>query len=271
MRRVTLRRSGLTVSRLGFGTSRLHHVSGNDAKALISAALDAGITHFDTARLYGDGFAEEILGAVLPQNRRDVTVGTKFGLLPSGLIGRAGRFATALQGARSVLRRAGVLGGPRRSWTAGTLERSVSDSLKALRTERIDALFLHEPRIEELSRADELVEALRRLKESGRIAAVGISSDPPVAGWLLERFAGQIEVVQTPEAEWREDSLIPDITFGAISRGPQVFGAAKQSADTVRERFRLALARRPDGCLLVGTTNPVHLRELAHIAAGETA
>ena len=266
MRRVILPRCGLAVSRLGFGTSRLHYLVQADASGLIREALDSGITHFDTARLYGDGFAEHVLGSALAGHRPGVTVGTKFGILPSRLIERAGPLATPLRGARSVLRRLGVRVGPRRSWTVATLERSLAASLAALRSDYVDILFLHEPTIPELAQADDLLEALGRHKRAGRVRAVGVSSGRAAAEWLLERYGTAIDVVQMPEAEWRDGGAIPDISFGALATGPQMYGAAKPSTETVQVAIGRALARRPDGCLLVGTTRPAHLRELAALA-----
>lgn len=267
MRRIRLDRSGLTVSRLGFGTSRLHYLSRRDAEALVGSAVEAGVTHFDTARLYGDGFGEAVLGTALRPHRSGVTIGTKFGILPSRLIEAAGPFATPLRGVRSVLRRAGVAKPAKRSWTVETLDRSLATSLRRLRTDYVDILFLHEPGAGEVDRSDDLVAALVRHKEAGRIRATGVSTGTAGARWLVDRYGAAIDVIQIPEDDWAENDLVPDISFGALTSGPQVYGAARPSRDRVRGGVERALARRPGGCLLVGTTKPAHLREMVAFAA----
>ena len=264
--RTVLPRSGQEVSRLGLGLSRLHYLSAADGTRLIHGALDLGVTHFDTARLYGDGFSEAVLGRALAGRREGVTIATKFGLLPSGLIEAAGPLAHPLRGARSVLRRAGLLRGPRRSWSAATLRGSVERSLRALRTERVDMLFLHEPVAAELEEADDLFAELARLKASGRIGAVGLAAQAGEAGQIIARFGDAIDVLQVPEGSWQEGALAPDLTFGAIGTGVQVYGAAKPGREQVRAALRAALSRRPQGCVLVGTTKAAHLAELVALA-----
>ena len=77
-------RASIPLSRLGLGLSRLHYIDEAAGVTLIAAARDLGITHFDTARLYGDGWSERVLGKrfALRQGRDKVTIATKFGLLP---------------------------------------------------------------------------------------------------------------------------------------------------------------------------------------------
>ena len=68
-------------SSFGFGTAYLGRRHGlRDGSKLLSAAFDGGITHFDTAPMYGLGLAERILGRFLTGRRDAVTVATKVGL-----------------------------------------------------------------------------------------------------------------------------------------------------------------------------------------------
>ena len=63
MQQVGLPNSPLSVSRLGLGLGSVHRInSARGRLELVRAAIDLGITHFDTARLYGDGLAERVLG-----------------------------------------------------------------------------------------------------------------------------------------------------------------------------------------------------------------
>ena len=88
---------GRTTTRLGFGCSSLMGAMGRRASlAILEAAYDAGIRHFDVAPMYGYGEAESCLGEFLQRHRNQVTVTTKYGIPPgkkSSLIYAARRVA----------------------------------------------------------------------------------------------------------------------------------------------------------------------------------
>src|SRR4051812_32660132 len=84
--KVRLQRSGLTTSRLGFGTSRLHYLGLAEQQVLLATAAELGITHFDTAPSYGDGLAERALGRFVRHERDRFLVATKYGLPSNRLI-----------------------------------------------------------------------------------------------------------------------------------------------------------------------------------------
>src|SRR5436853_7833547 len=72
----------LSVSRLGLGTASLHHLLwSSERMQLLKTALDCGISHFDTARMYGEGLAEREVGRFLTGGRQRVTIGTELELL----------------------------------------------------------------------------------------------------------------------------------------------------------------------------------------------
>ena len=78
MEQINLGTSGRTTTRLGFGCgSIMGAMSGRDSLALLEAAYDAGIRHFDVAPRYGYGEAESCLGEFLQRHRGQVTVTTK--------------------------------------------------------------------------------------------------------------------------------------------------------------------------------------------------
>lgn len=84
MRHNTMRRAGVTVSTIGLGTWQLGADWGDvdeaDARAVLDAAVEAGVTFFDTADVYGDGRSETIIGGYLADNPEiDVFVATKMG------------------------------------------------------------------------------------------------------------------------------------------------------------------------------------------------
>ena len=77
----TRRIGELDVSVAGLGCNNFGmRIDEEKSKAVVDAAIDAGITHFDTADLYGGGHSEEFLGHALGSRRNDVIVATKFGM-----------------------------------------------------------------------------------------------------------------------------------------------------------------------------------------------
>lgn len=266
--RTRLPSSGFAISRLGLGLSRLHYLGVEaDRRRLIDVARDLGITHFDVARLYGDGLAERSLGRALGGNRSAVTIATKFGLLPNRLIEAMPAAALPLRAARSVLRRSKLSHGPKRSWSVGTLQDSLASSLRLLRTDYVDILFLHDPRPDELATAEDLLRALVAEKQKGKVRFIGIAGNYASTRAIHSKYSDVFDVLQVPETEWKDGELMPDITFGVLAQGPQIFGKASPDSDVACSRLANALARRRDGAVLVGTTDVAHLRQLAGVSS----
>jgi aryl-alcohol dehydrogenase-like predicted oxidoreductase len=160
-----LGRSGLRVSPLGLGTARMaglgwsheaHPVVSPEARRgavrQIQAAIDAGVTLFDTADSYGDGESERILGEALRGAREGVVVVTKFGEDPT-----PGREDPWVLDAATVVRRCEA-------------------SLRRLGVDRIDLYLLHR-RDYPLERAPEMVGILEDLVRVGSVRHYGWSTD----------------------------------------------------------------------------------------------
>jgi aryl-alcohol dehydrogenase-like predicted oxidoreductase len=165
VRHTRLGRSGLTVSVVGLGCNNLGRPgtatldqAGTDA--VVHAALDAGITFFDVADIYGaePGLSEERLGRALGARRDEVVIGTKFGMDMGGVAGDDG-------GAR----------GSRRY-----IVRAVEDSLRRLGTDWIDLYQFHTP--DPATPIQETLRALDDLVRSGKVRYVGHSNR---AGWQI--------------------------------------------------------------------------------------
>jgi aryl-alcohol dehydrogenase-like predicted oxidoreductase len=155
MRRRQLGASGLTVSVVGLGTNNFGSRMPDDAvAATVTAALDAGITLFDTADIYGRGRSEELLGAALHGRREQAVVATKFGM-------DMGDGETA-RGSRRYVRRA------------------VEASLRRLGTDWIDLYQLHAP--DANTPIDETVAALDELVVAGLVRYIGSSN---FSGWQV--------------------------------------------------------------------------------------
>ncbi|MDT4996083.1 MAG: hypothetical protein QOD45_151 [Pseudonocardiales bacterium] len=157
--------SGLTVSAVGLGTNNLGmKLDAEQSRIVVHAALDAGITLFDTADSYGA--SEERLGEGLGGRRDDVVVATKFG----GDVRRRGNDNGEDWGAR----------GSRRY-----VLRAVESSLRRLGTDWIDLYQLHHP--DPATPIEETLSALDDLVDAGKVRYLGSSN---FAGW------------QVADAEW---------------------------------------------------------------------
>ena len=157
--------SGLSVSAVGLGGNNLGRAgtateTAAGAAAVVNAAVDAGITLFDTADCYGKtpGLSEELLGRALATRRGDVVVATKFGMEMGGTNGPD-------HGAR----------GSRRY-----IIRAVEASLSRLRTDWIDLYQFHTP--DPSTPIEETLAALDALVTSGKVRYLGHSNR---AGWQI--------------------------------------------------------------------------------------
>lgn len=151
--------TGMQVSEIGFGAASywgLPRFAEADALALVHAALEAGVTFFDTGAGYSRGEAEPRLGRALRGRMHEgLVIGTKAGT----------RHAA---GGRIV-----------RDFTPAAIEASVVASLRRLGLEQIPLLQLHGPAASELN--EPLLERLERLRDGGLVRAFGVNSfDPAV-------------------------------------------------------------------------------------------
>lgn len=176
----------LDVSRIGVGCWAMggHGWGGADETAAIEAiraALDCGVTLFDTADVYGLGVAEEILAKGLGARRHGVIVSTKFGVTWDAE-GRTGR-----------------------DCSPAYLAHALEASLRRLRLERIPLYFIHWP--DPATPLEATLEALAGLQRQGKIGVVGCSNFPPAS--LRDALAyGVIEVVQGPYNLLSEDDTV---------------------------------------------------------------
>ncbi len=172
---------------LGFGTASLHSaVSTQEAVALLETALDHGVTHFDTARAYGWGKTEALLGVVAARRRDEMFIVSKAGIAPPSLLGRAMRkLGLRLPGAREP-----QFG----QFAPAQVQRSVEQSLRALKTDRLDAMLLHE--IEAASVTDELKRAVEDLKTSGKALRIGIATDNAASAAIAAEHPELCDIVQ---------------------------------------------------------------------------
>lgn len=202
MKKRTLGTSGLEISELSLGCMSLPPTM-NEARPIIEAALDAGITYFDTADLYDKGMNEEVVGAVLAPYRKEIILATKVG----------------------------------NRWTEGTdgwtwdpspahIKEGVKQSLRRLQTDYIDLYQLHGGTIEDSW--EEIINTFEELKKEGLIREYGISSiRPNVFVPFLESSNAvsnmmQFSMLDRRAEEWFEKiaaSGASVVTRGSIAKG----------------------------------------------------
>jgi aryl-alcohol dehydrogenase-like predicted oxidoreductase len=146
--------TGLRVSEIGFGCASFwgkKAFSETEAVRLVHAAVDNGVTFFDTGASYSDGNAEPRLGRALAAlgNRQDIIVATKAGSLIRG-------------------------GKWHEDFSPLGVRQTVEESLVRLRLDAIPLLQLHGPAIADLT--DELLDTLIRLKDEGKVHHLGVNS-----------------------------------------------------------------------------------------------
>ncbi|MFB5282053.1 aldo/keto reductase [Peribacillus sp. Hz7] len=192
----------MKVSEIGLGCMSL----GTDEKKaadIIHAALEEGITYFDTADLYDYGMNEAIVGQTLKNCRDQVILATKVG----------NRWNEAQDGW---------------SWDASSayIKTAVKDSLTRLRTDYIDLYQLHGGTMED--NIDEVIDTFEDLKKAGYIRAYGISSIRPnvikqyAAKSHIDSVMMQYSLLDRRPEEWLP--LLQEQNISIIARGPVAKG-----------------------------------------------
>ena len=198
----TLGNAGPRVSVVGLGCNNFGmKLDQRQTTAVVHAALDAGITHFDTAEMYGGGQSEVFLGKALAGRRESVVVATKFQDRPQGEPYRPG-----------ILRRR-ILEG-------------CDISLSRLGTDHIDLYYQHHPDPE--APVEEALQALVELQAAGKVAHVACSNFGPelveeavtvahrldFAGFVADQIhwnllAREVEVATVPALRKHSLGIVP--------------------------------------------------------------
>jgi aryl-alcohol dehydrogenase-like predicted oxidoreductase len=180
-----------SVSAIGLGCMNLSHaygapVSAEQGERVLLAALDAGVTLFDTATLYGFGANETLVGRVMKQHRSRFTLASKCGMQGVDLNGD-GKLVRVIDG------------------RPATLRQTCEDSLRRLQTDVIDLYYLH--RWDKSVPIEESVGALGDLVRRGHIRTVGLSE---VSAATLRRAHAEfpITAMQTEYSLWTRNPEI---------------------------------------------------------------
>ena len=207
-----LGRTGLEVTRLGFGTALSRKMSDSEWGELLGAVLDSGINFVDTANDYGvkqNVPAEEQIGKHISARRSEYYLATKCGC---------------------------AVGGGEHVWTRENAFRGLHESLERMKTDFVDIMQYHNPTVDQAKDGD-LIAVLQDMKEQGKIRWLGISTTLPHLPYYLE--TGVFDTFQIPYSalereheDWIAKSA--EAGTGIIVRGGVAQGEPGRDADERR-------------------------------------
>jgi aryl-alcohol dehydrogenase-like predicted oxidoreductase len=227
MKKITLGKNGLEVSRLGLGCmgmSAFYTGAGTDEAgsiATIHRALELGVTLFDTAEMYGPYENEKLLAKALKGRRDEAVIATKFGTLNHQTNERQ------LDG------------------SAANVRASVEGSLERLQTDHIDLYYQH--RMDPNTPIEETVGALAELIAEGKILNYGLSEAAP-ATIRRAHAVHPVTALQTEYSLWSRDPeaeilpLVRELGIGFVAYSPLgrgfLTGSIRSVADLDETDFR---------------------------------
>lgn len=261
-----LHKDGPRCSRIVAGAWRWHNVSAEVVDRLVHTALDAGITTFDHADIYGDHSNEAIFGQVLSKNpslRSRMQLITKCGI----------RLKSAKRPENLI---------KHYDTSSQYIKWSVENSLKALHTDTINLLLIHRP--DPLMDPDEVVRTFEQLKSEGKVMSFGVSNFTSSQFRLLQSRASfplvtnQIELSLPQHASLFNGDTDTLMEFGAapMAWSPlgggkplnlddrEVFGMCAKHNATQSQLLLAWLLAHPSRIFpIIGTTQPERIQEAA--------
>ena len=264
MQYTTIENTDVRVSRISFGTASLHHLfSAKQRRRLLDGAAVAGISHFDTSPYYGYGLAESDLGVFMQGNRDHFTVTTKVGLYPFGFAAHGALDVWVRKAAGKAYAR---LSAPEVDWRIQRAAESLNDSLKRLKTDYVDFLFLHEPDFN-LINSDEFLRWIETEQANGKVRYWGLAGLPILLEPWLRIDHPLAAVLQT------KDDLTYKTADFLLARGRKLqftygYLTSQLSSDSglsAADIMRGALLRNTDGSVLVSTRRVARIEYLARL------
>lgn len=258
----TLGRTGLEVTRLGFGAGHRRAMTDAEMDAQLNAVLDAGINFIDTANDYGN--SEEMIGRYLRHRRDEYILATKCGCHPDGHI-----------------------------WTRENLFRGLHESLARMRVDYVDLMQLHNPTVADCEQGD-LAQALQDMRAQGKVRWIGMSTTlphlPTYLSWdVFDAYQIPYSALERDHENWLTKTAQagagniirggvalgkPGVGIGSVDRWQAFSNAGLDELSQPDESdtafvLRYTLTHPHAHTIIVGTTNPVHLAENAQaIQAG---
>ncbi len=205
MKHVSL--GGLDVSRIGLGAMTMAGIyttgaglDDDESIRTIHRALDLGVTHIDTADIYGPFHSEELVGRAIKDHRDQVVVATKF-----GLVSHSGGGPGVVDSSPANIRAA------------------IQGSLKRLRTDHIDLYYQH--RVDRNTPIEETVGTLAQLVAEGKVRYIGLSEASP-ATIRRAHAIHPVAALQTEYSLWTRDPeiellpLLRELGIGFVPYSP---------------------------------------------------
>ena len=275
--KAVLGRTGLSVTRLGFGAMEIRGsriwggraVTEEQAKTILNAVLDSGINFIDTANDYGR--SEELIGKFISNRRSEYILATKCGC--------------------SVTYKDEKTDETPHIWTRENLFRGLHESLERMKTEYVDIMQLHNPPVEDCEKGD-LVAVLADMKKQGKVRFTSISTTlphlPTYIKWgSFDTFQIPYSALERTHEDWitrAAEAGIGIIIGGGVARGEEGVGLGQPDRwqkfndahlddllDSGESRtsflLRYTLAHPHAHTIIVGTLHPEHLAE--NVAAVE--
>ena len=263
MKKVNFGVDGLLISRFIFGTASLFNVGGRKSRQdLLSAAVDAGFTHFDTAPYYGFGLAERDLAPILKAHPH-VTFTTKVGIYSPG---GENQSHNAVFLRKAAGRLVSSISRPTIDFSVARASKALNDSLRRTGRDTIDVYTLHEPELALLV-TDEWQRWLDDCKASGKVRRFGMALTADRLEPFLSADCVIGDVIQLCDSlEDKEADLLGrfgrpmQITYGYVSSALR-----HQSPLSVPEILKRSLERNPDGAVIVSTTKAGRLSQYAQL------
>ena len=241
--------TGLAVSPIGLGTTKLGRntdvkyprgfalPSDDEVRELIETSLRLGVNLIDTAPAYGE--SERRLGPFVETNRDRLVICTKCG--------------EQYRKGRSIY-----------DFSAPAITASVEKSLQRLKTDHVDILVLHsDGRDVEILNQTDALEALGRLKKSGKTRSVGISAKTPAG---ISEACRTLDIVMTPFSQ--RDPSLADTLKKAHDTGLGVLAIKGLSSGHLEARSAIEFVLRQPfiDALILGTIKPAHVQEAVQVA-----
>lgn len=211
-------------SRMGFGCAQLAGMAPGDQMALLGKLMDCGVTHFDTARLYGSGFAEAALGRFLKGiKREDVTITTKGGFEPpsraKAVQSKLSRMVVGklpLGEKKAEITKKLLVNGTKGLFKVEQIRGHLETSLRELGTNYVDVYMMHQCEAHHLT--DELLGYLEGVVKEGKIRRIGVGTKPEVVRAVVESRAGFAGALQ-----FANSAVEPNLKGFSAPEGSHVF------------------------------------------------
>jgi aryl-alcohol dehydrogenase-like predicted oxidoreductase len=267
MRTVALAGTGLFSSRLGFGLSGLHHLfRSKERQLLLSSAFQNGINYFDTAPYYGHGLAERELGRFAAARRNQILIATKVGILADPWFKRMpvlmySRLATNAV-LRRITRRKSFVVARRYDYGCRSAAASLDQSLRDLRTDHVDILYLHDPTLARLTEPHLLFETLRGLQTAGKVRYFGLAGNGRECTAILDNHPGLrclLQVDASPGIEELEALNAASIPFHGS------YGHFRTRRDSVPTALAGAIRANRQGVILFSSRSASRIDSMVRL------